>query len=81
MPTQAMNAPAISTNRLTPILKENPEMLAAIFCGLLVLLGWLALNFGWLGLALLILPAAYVIGGYESTREGLTTLFQEKELD
>ena len=80
MSTQAMNAPAISTNRLAPM-KENPEMLAAIFCGLLVLLGWLSLNFGWLGLALLILPAAYVIGGYESTREGLTTLFQEKELD
>lgn len=56
-------------------------MLAAIFCGLLVFLGWLALNVGWLGLALLILPAAYVIGGCESTREGLTTLFQEKELD
>ncbi len=81
MPTQAMDAPTISTNRLAPILKENPEMLAAIFCGLLVLLGWLALNVGWVGLALLILPAAYVIGGYESTREGLTTLFQEKELD
>jgi len=81
MPTQAMDAPTISTNRLAPMLKENPEMLAAIFCGLLVLLGWLALNVGWIGLALLILPAAYVIGGYESTREGLTTLFQEKELD
>ncbi len=81
MPTQVMDAPTISTNRLAPILKENPEMLAAIFCGLLVLLGWLALNVGWLGLALLILSAAYVIGGYESTREGLTTLFQEKELD
>jgi Cd2+/Zn2+-exporting ATPase len=62
-------------------LQEHPDMLAAIVCGLLVFLGWLALNLGWLGLALLILPAAYAIGGYESTREGLTTLFQEKELD
>jgi Cd2+/Zn2+-exporting ATPase len=34
-----------------------------------------------LGVAVLILPAAYVIGGYSSTREGLTTLFQERELD
>jgi len=32
-------------------------------------------------LALLILAAAYVIGGYRKHREGLTTLFQEKELD
>jgi Cd2+/Zn2+-exporting ATPase len=39
------------------------------------------LHLGWLGLALLLLPAAYVIGGYESAREGLTTLFKEKELD
>ena len=34
-----------------------------------------------MGLGLLILPAAYVIGGYESAREGLTTLWREKELD
>jgi Cd2+/Zn2+-exporting ATPase len=39
------------------------------------------LHLGWLGLAFLLLPAAYVIGGYESAREGLTTLFKEKELD
>jgi Cd2+/Zn2+-exporting ATPase len=34
---------------------------------------------GWTGVASS--PAAYVIGGYESTREGLTTLFEEKQLD
>lgn len=56
-------------------------MLAAGACALLVFCGWLTLNIGWLGLSLLILPAAYVIGGYESAREGLTTLFLEKELD
>lgn len=65
----------------TALLKEHPDMFAAIICGILVLLGWFSLQSGWLGLALLILPAAYVIGGYESTREGLTTLFKEKELD
>jgi Cd2+/Zn2+-exporting ATPase len=53
----------------------------AALCGILVILGSLALQFGWLGVAVLILPAAYVIGGYSSTREGLTTLFQERELD
>lgn len=56
-------------------------MLAAVGCGLLVLLGLLTLHLGWLGLSLFILPAAYVIGGYESAREGLTTLFREKQLD
>ncbi len=61
--------------------KEHPDAIAAIVCGLLVLLGWLALHLGWIGLSLLLLAAAYVIGGYESAREGLTTLWQEKQLD
>lgn len=65
----------------TALLKNHPDAFAAIICSILVLLGWFSLQSGWLGLALLILPAAYVIGGYESTREGLTTLFKEKELD
>ncbi|PSB27371.1 heavy metal translocating P-type ATPase [Chlorogloea sp. CCALA 695] len=67
--------------RLIALLREHPDAVAATICGLLVLLGLLALNIGWVGLGLLILPAAYVIGGYESAREGLTTLWQEKELD
>lgn len=50
-------------------------------CALLVFLGWLALQVTWVGLGLLLLSAAYVIGGYESAREGLTTLWKEKELD
>ncbi|WP_193196634.1 heavy metal translocating P-type ATPase [Nostoc sp. MG11] len=67
--------------RFTQFTKEHTDTLAALLCGLLLFLGWFALHFGWLGLALLLLPAAYVIGGYESAREGLTTLFKEKELD
>lgn len=67
--------------RLTRFATDRPEALAALLCGILVLLGWGALQFNWLGLALLLLPAAYVIGGFESAREGLTTLLQEKELD
>lgn len=63
------------------ILTEQPEIAAAVVCAALVFLGWLFLQLSWLGLALLILPAAYVIGGYESAKNGLTTLFKEKELD
>ena len=81
MANQAMYAPSLSKNAIAQLLLKNREIVAAIVCGLLVFLGWLALFFGWLGLALLILPTAYVIGGYESTREGLTTLLKEKELD
>ncbi len=71
----------VSTPGFTHLLKEHPDAVAAAVCGLLVFLGWLTLHLNWVGLALLILPAAYVIGGYQSTREGLTTLFEEKQLD
>ncbi|MBD2564440.1 MULTISPECIES: heavy metal translocating P-type ATPase [Nostoc] len=67
--------------RLGQFTREHADTLAALLCGLLLFLGWFALHLGALGLALLLLPAAYVIGGYESAREGLTTLFKEKELD
>jgi len=67
--------------RFTQFTKEHADILAALVCGFLLFLGWFALHLGALELALLLLPAAYIIGGYESAREGLTTLFKEKELD
>ncbi|MBC6434031.1 heavy metal translocating P-type ATPase, partial [Nostoc sp. HG1] len=67
--------------RFTQFTREHADTVAALLCGLLLFLGWFALHLGAFGLALLLLPAAYVIGGYESAREGLTTLFKEKELD
>lgn len=62
-------------------LKTYPDAIAAAICALLTLLGWLALHSAWIGLGVWVLLAAYVIGGYESAREGLTTLWQERELD
>jgi Zn2+/Cd2+-exporting ATPase len=67
--------------RFREFTQEHSDTLAALVCGVFLFCGWLALHFGWLGGALLLLPAAYVIGGYDSAREGLTTLIQEKELD
>ena len=70
-----------SIPRSSNLLKEHPDAVAAIACAILVFLGWQTLNLGWIGVALFILTAAYVIGGFDSAREGLTTLVQEKELD
>ncbi|MDM9380312.1 heavy metal translocating P-type ATPase [Chlorogloeopsis sp. ULAP01] len=67
--------------RLHQFTKEHMDAVAAILCGLLLFLGWLALHFGFLGWALLLLPAAYIVGGYESALEGFTTLIKERELD
>ena len=76
-----MQNSAVFPPRLPHLVSEHPDVVAAIACGVLLLCGWLSLHLGWLGLGLLILPAAYVVGGYESAREGLTTLFRDKELD
>jgi len=76
-----MTTNSLSISRLSQLAEEHPDAITATLCGFLVILGSLALHLGWPGLAVFILPAAYVIGGYSSAREGLTTLFQERELD
>ena len=76
-----MTSNSLSISRVSRLAEEHPDAVTAALCGILVIFGSLALQFGWLGLAVFILPAAYVIGGYSSAREGLTTLFQERELD
>ncbi|MBD1854810.1 MULTISPECIES: heavy metal translocating P-type ATPase [Leptolyngbya] len=63
------------------LLQNHSDALAAIICAIFVLLSTLALHLNWIGFALLLLPIAYGVGGFESAREGLTTLWQEKELD
>ena len=76
-----MTSNSLSISRFSQLAEEHPDAVTAALCGILVILGSLALQVGWLGLAVFILPAAYVIGGYSSAREGLTTLVQERELD
>ncbi|MEL6764071.1 MAG: heavy metal translocating P-type ATPase [Cyanobacteria bacterium J06607_6] len=80
MAARALASPRFST-LFKDLFKRHPEAVAAIACAILVLLGWQSLNFGWVGGGLLILMAAYVIGGFDSARDGLTTLLQERELD
>ena len=74
-------SPTIRFPNFSALFKNHPDAIAAAICALFVLLGWLALNAGWIGGALLILPIAYVVGGFESARDGLTTLWKERELD
>jgi Zn2+/Cd2+-exporting ATPase len=76
-----MSSSALSRFRWQALLKAHPDAIAAGVCAVLVLLGWLSLDRGWLGASLLILTAAYAIGGYQNTLEGLGTLWREKELD
>ncbi|MBF2064105.1 MAG: heavy metal translocating P-type ATPase [Calothrix sp. C42_A2020_038] len=63
------------------LVANHPDAIAAGLCALFLVLGWLGLVNGSVGLALLLLPVAYVVGGYSSAKEGLTTLLEEKEFD
>ncbi|MGQ4647222.1 heavy metal translocating P-type ATPase [Lyngbya aestuarii] len=76
-----MSQSSLPTPSLGQLFKQHPDAVAAAVCALLLFFGWLTLQLGWVGLAVIVLAAAYVIGGYESTREGLTTLIKEHQLD
>jgi Zn2+/Cd2+-exporting ATPase len=71
------------TSLLSPayLLKHHGETVAAATCAVLLLFGWLALQSSWQVVGWCLLPLAYLIGGYGSAVEGLTTLWEEKELD
>ena len=62
-------------------IKNYPEAIAPVVCAVLTFLGWLAFNGNLLGFGVWLLLAAYIIGGYENAREGVTTLWQDHELD
>ncbi|MEB3831814.1 heavy metal translocating P-type ATPase [Phormidium sp. CCY1219] len=76
-----MNQKLLYRNSLALLYQKYPEAAAALACGILLCGGWLALHFGGVGVALLLLSAGYCIGGYQSAKEGLATLWEEKELD
>jgi Zn2+/Cd2+-exporting ATPase len=63
------------------IIKDRPEATAAIACGLLLLAGWLAWQESFTSIGAILVALAYLIGGYGSALEGLTTLWEEQELD
>ena len=62
-------------------LSEYSSAVAAGICAILVFFGWLCLHLNLIGPAFILLAIAYLVGGYESTQAGLTTLWEEKELD
>jgi Cd2+/Zn2+-exporting ATPase len=67
--------------RLSDLVQTYPEAIAAGICAVLTLLGWIALEGNWVSGGIWVLLAAYVIGGYDSARDGVTTLWDEWELD
>ncbi|AFY95267.1 heavy metal translocating P-type ATPase [Chamaesiphon minutus] len=68
------------------LVKNHGETVAAAGCAVLLLGGWLMLHFTVAGaslqvVGLCLLVLAYIIGGYGSAIDGLTTLWEDRELD
>jgi Zn2+/Cd2+-exporting ATPase len=68
-------------NNTFSIFKENPETLAAASCAFFLATAAIAIQNHLAPVGLAFLTLAYLIGGYASAIEGLTTLWQERELD
>lgn len=62
-------------------IKPNLELAAAIFSGVLILIGWLLDKNGVGTSAVIIYLLAYVIGGFAKAKEGIESTIHKKELN
>jgi Cd2+/Zn2+-exporting ATPase len=79
-------SPNVSVNSETKLinwkqmLQKHGEGIAAVLCGLLTFGAWITEESG-AALPFVLYVLAYCIGGYAKTKEGIITLFKERELD
>jgi Cd2+/Zn2+-exporting ATPase len=62
-------------------LKPHAELLAALFSGLLISIGWVLENQQIIPVAVAVYLAAYVIGGYAKAKEGIEETIANRELN
>jgi Zn2+/Cd2+-exporting ATPase len=63
------------------LIKQHFDSTLALVCGLLIGGGYVAMQSELISLALILWAGGYLVGGYQNAIEGLTTLWQERELD
>lgn len=61
--------------------KRIGEGLAAVLCGILIMIAWIFSDSSFSALSPWLYVTAYVIGGFVKAREGMNTLLTERELD
>ncbi|WP_318502793.1 heavy metal translocating P-type ATPase [Bacillus sp. T3] len=61
-------------------IKPHLELVAALFSGLLIFIGWL-LAANWHTTSVAIFLVAYLIGGFSKAKEGIEKTFENKELN
>lgn len=62
-------------------LEEHIELIAALFSGLLIFIGWLLASNHMESSSVIVYLAAYIIGGYAKAKEGITESIAQKELN
>ena len=66
--------------KLLEKIKGNGELIAAIVCGVFILLGWLLQREGF-GTSVIFFIFAFVIGGFAKAKEGIEETIANKELN
>ncbi|WP_338451212.1 heavy metal translocating P-type ATPase [Niallia oryzisoli] len=71
----------ISHESLLEKAKVNWELIAAIVCGIFILIGWILNKNGHEALSVIIYIAAFIIGGFAKAKEGIEATIENKELN
>lgn len=61
--------------------RPHLELIAALFSGLLIFIGWLLTKYEWHTASIMIYLAAYIIGGFSKAKEGIEDTIANKELN
>lgn len=70
-----------SSNDILESIKPHAELIAALFCGVLILTGWLFDRNDLSTLSVFTYMLAFIIGGYAKAKEGMEETFANKELN
>lgn len=62
-------------------IKANGELIAAILCGILILIGWLLAHNGESSLSAMIYVLSFIIGGFAKAKEGILDTIENKQLN
>ena len=78
--TKSLTQPAAYKTSWLDKIKPHLELIAALFSGVLILVGWLLSRNGLDSPSIFVYIAAFLIGGYAKAKEGIEDTIADKEL-
>ena len=79
--TKSLTQPAAYKTTWLDRIKPHLELIAALFSGVLILVGWLLSRNGLDSPSIFVYLAAFLIGGYAKAKEGIEDTIADKELN